>query len=92
MSRVQIVLPDGVAERVKAAIDANTGGLRDTIRGLAGNTVTVVQNPDGTWPGVTGRRAWLVYRWVVRDATKMPTAADGRQAGDLVSVSDGILT
>lgn len=85
-TRVPFVRPEGVVPRVRDAITDNTLGLRDAILDIVGNTRTITQNPDGTWPKVTTRRAWLTYRWVVtRQPLVFPTADDGAADGDEVA-------
>lgn len=54
----------------------------------SGADVTVVQNSDGSWPGVT-RAGSSHYRWLIAyDEAKPPTAANGVATGDeLVTAS-----
>src|SRR5690606_5053918 len=77
--------PEGVAQRVRDAITDNTLGVRDAILDVVGNTRTVTQHADGTWPKVT-RRPWLQYRWLaLHQPLAFPTAADGAVDGDEVA-------
>lgn len=85
-TRVPFVRPEGVAQRVRDAITDNTLGVRDAILDVVGNTRTITQNEDGTWPKVTTRRAWLQYRWLaLHQPLAFPTAADGAVDGDEVA-------
>lgn len=88
-----IITPTGLANAVRARIDTNAGGLRDTITAITGNTFTVVQNSDGTWPTIT-RRAWLMYAWrATADPNALPTPTNGAAPGDqLIGFSEAFLT
>ena len=80
--RIPFVSPSSFTRLLKAAFNSNTDGLRDTVLAVVGNTRTVVQASDGSWPTIT-RAPWLHYRWVARyDPSRPPGYATGAADGD----------
>lgn len=80
---VRILTGAGLIARVRDAIIGDLDGMRAVLLAHMGNTVTVTQNSDGTWPVIT-RREWLVYRWRSIDGhhETLPTSEHGAEAGD----------
>lgn len=78
-----------VGDGTRILADNSTWITAPTGTGI-GNTYTIVQNTDNTWPTLD-RKTGMHVRWLCRstDPTTFPKAANGLNAGDELVTADG---